>query len=276
MAVNQKFIDIDNVFSRKNPRLYRIIPGFIINYIKKITHQDELNDAINKNQSKYGVDFALAMIEEFQAKIVVSGDTERLKSGRYIIAGNHPLGGLDGIALICVAGEAGKDIRFIVNDLLLNIDNLKDIFIPVNKHGSNPKAAIKMMDDAYASDQLILTFPAGLCSRKRKNMICDLEWKKSFITKARQHKRDIIPVFIGGNNSNFFYRLANLRKRLGIKANIEMFFLVDEMYKQKGKTINICFGETISADRFTREKSDTQWAEYVKHIVYDMGKQKID
>lgn len=276
MEAKLKFIDIDTVFSRKNPRLYRLIPSFIIHYLKKITHQEGLNDAINRNGNKYGVDFASAMIEEFNAKIMVTGDTERLKSGRYIIAGNHPLGGLDGIALICIAGKTGKDMRFIVNDLLLNIDNLKDIFIPVNKHGSNPKAAIRMMDEAYSSDKLILTFPAGLCSRKHKNMIRDLDWKKSFITKARKHKRDIIPVYIGGENSNFFYRLANLRKLFRIKTNIEMLYLVDEMYKQKGKTIHIRFGETISTERFTPDKSDAQWAEYVKHIVYNLGKQKND
>jgi len=273
MTSDQKFIDIDKVFTDKNPRPFKLIPSFVINYLKKITHQDELNNAIIKNREKYGVDFATAMVKEFNAKLVVTGIVERLKTGRYIVAGNHPLGGLDGIALISVAGQSGKALRFIVNDLLLNVDNLKDIFIPVNKHGSNPKAAIRMMDEAYGSDNLVLTFPAGLCSRKQKGIICDLEWKKSFVTKARQHKRDVIPVFISGHNSNFFYRLSNIRKKLGIKTNIEMLYLVDEMYKQKGQTISIHFGETIPYTTFTNEKNDLQWADYVKHIVYSMGKQ---
>lgn len=272
MKDQKKFIDIDSVLKSKSPGVYKHIPKFVIRYLKKITHQDELNDAIARNHEIYGADFAAAMIDEFNVKLEFTGDVSRLKEDRLIVAGNHPLGGLDGLALMTAAGLFRKDFRFIVNDLLLNVENLRDFFIPVNKHGSNPKEAILMMDHAYASDMLILTFPAGLCSRKRNGEVCDLEWKKSFISKARQYQRNIIPVFIDGENSSFFYRLSNIRKRIGIKQNIEMLYLVDEMFRQKGKTISLHFGETIPWQTFDRKKTDTEWAIFVRQIAYGLKK----
>jgi putative hemolysin len=98
----------------------------------------------------------------------------------------------------------------------------------------------------------------------------DLQWKKTFITKARKYKRDIIPVYISGRNSGFFYNLASWRRKLGIRANIEMLYLVDEMAKQKGKSIKISFGQPIPYTTFDRSKTDVQWAEYVKNKVYSI------
>ena len=157
-----------------------------------------------------------------------------LRTGRYIIASNHPLGGLDGVALMQVMGRKRKDIVFPVNDILLYLPNLRELFIPINKHGSNNEN-VEIIQKTFESEKMILYFPAGLVSRKQKGGIMDLEWRKTFISKSKQYKRDIIPVHIDGRNSSFFYSLANLRKMLNIKANIEMLFLPDEMYKQKNK-----------------------------------------
>jgi putative hemolysin len=180
------------------------------------------------------------------------------------------LGGLDGMALMKVVGEVRKDIVFPVNDLLMNVPNLLPLFIPINKHGSNTQNML-IMNDTFASDKTILYFPAGLCSRKQKGKILDLEWKKTFITKARTYKRDIIPVHINGRNSDWFYNLAKWRKRLGIKANIEMLYLVDEMYKQNNKNISITFGKPISWTTFDNRFPDIIWAKKVKQHVYTLG-----
>ena len=93
-------------------------------------------------------------------------------------------------------------------------------------------------------------------------------WKKSFISKAIQYKKNVVPVHIDGTNSAFFYNLAYWRKRIGIKANIEMFYLVDEMYKQRGKTLTFTFGEAISWEIFTKDKPVEYWSERVKQHVY--------
>jgi putative hemolysin len=194
------------------------------------------------------------------------------ESGRFIFASNHPLGGLDGMVFMDIVGRVHPNLKFIVNDLLLNIKNLEPVFIPVNKHGRQSIEYARLIEDAYASDIQILYFPAGLCSRKTKGQIIDLPWHKSFIAKAVQYKRDIIPAYFEGSNTNFFYNLANLRKSLGIKANVEMLYLVNEMYKQRGKPIKLTFGKPIPYTTFDQSKSTTEWAAYVRDVIYSMKK----
>jgi 1-acyl-sn-glycerol-3-phosphate acyltransferase len=264
-----KQIDIKNVIRSKNPKLLKIIPGFIIKYIKRVIHEDEINIALERYKDAEGLDFVDGILKEFGARINVINPENIPYNGRYFLASNHPLGGLDGLALMHVTGKIRKDIVFPVNDLLLYLKNLKPLFIPINKHGKNTEN-IKILEDTFASDILILYFPAGLCSRKQKGKILDLEWKNTFIKKALQHKRDIIPVHIDGRNSNFFYNLANFRKRIGIKANIEMFYLVDEMFRQFEKTINITFGKPIPYSTFDNRMKSKEWAGKVKQHVYDL------
>ena len=175
------------------------------------------------------------------------------------------------MALMSVCGRQRPDIVFPVNDLLMNLPNFRTLFIPINKHGSNIEN-VNLIEETFASDKLVLYFPAGLCSRKQNGKIMDLQWKKTFVTKAIRYKRDIIPCFIEGRNSSFFYNLANLRKRLGIKSNIEMLYLVDEMYKQKNKTINITFGKPISYAVFDKSLNHNAWAQKLRTFVYEMGK----
>jgi putative hemolysin len=262
------FIEIDKVIRNKNPRLYKVLPGFIINYLKRIIHQDEINEFIRRRGQLFGLEFADSIIEDFGIRVVASGTENIPASGRYIIAANHPLGGLDGIALITVAGKVRKDIVFPVNDLLMNLDNLRELFIPINKHGSNAEN-IAIIERTFASEQVILYFPAGLVSRKqKKGVIKDLDWKKTFISKAKKFQRNIIPAYIDGRNTNFFYNLARFRKRIGIKENIEMLYLVDEMYKQHGKTIHITFGKAIPWQAFDRRFTDAEWAAKIKDHVY--------
>lgn len=268
----EKFIEIEKSIAAKNPKLLKLLPPFLIRYIKRMIHQDELNDAISRNKHRFHLDFVDAAIEEFGVQIKISGEENIPATGGILIASNHPLGGLDGIALLKAVGTYRKDVHFMVNDILLALENLSTIFIPVNKHGRNSPEYMEKIEKAYASDECLLIFPAGLVSRRqKKGIIQDLIWKKSFIAKAILYKKNIVPVYIDGQNSNFFYNLAYWRKLLGIKANIEMFFLVNEMYKQKGKTLTFIFGEPISYKTFTSEHRDAYWAEKVKEHVYALA-----
>jgi putative hemolysin len=171
-----------------------------------------------------------------------------------------------------VVGKVRHDIIFPVNDLLMNLPNLKQLFSPINKHGSN-KENIKIIEDIFASEMFVLYFPAGLVSRKQKRSIIDLDWKKSVISWAKKYERDIIPVHIDGRNTNFFYNLARLRKKIGIKANIEMLFLPDEMFKQKNKTLSFTIGEPISYQNFDNTHTNVEWAQILKEKVYALNKQ---
>ena len=219
--ITRNFIDLDKIIADKSPKLAKMLPGFVLGYLKRIVHQDELNVIIYENRDKFGVDFAEAVLSGFGIKVKSVGLENLPETGRYLLASNHPLGGPDGLALMQEVAKVRKDFLFPVNDLVMNLNNLKPVFIPVNKHGSNADN-IRLFNETFASDHLLLYFPAGLVSRKQKGKIIDLDWKKTFLSKAIKYKRDIIPVHIDGRNTNFFYMLANLRKKLGIKANIEM------------------------------------------------------
>jgi 1-acyl-sn-glycerol-3-phosphate acyltransferase len=266
---NQK-IDVKNVLYSKNPALARAIPDFVINYLKRIVHQDELNEFLKKWGHLRDSDLIAAGLEHFEIKYKVSGSENIPKSGRFIFVSNHPLGGLDGLVFIYELSKHFRDLKFPVNDILTNIKNLSGIFLPVNKHGGQAKDAAKLIEEAYSSDCQVLYFPAGLCSRKKNGVVKDLQWHKSFITKSIQHKRDIVPAFFSGRNSNFFYNLANIRKFLGLKTNIEMLYLADEMFKQKDKEIKLVFGVPVPWETFNKTRSALEWADWMKSKSYDL------
>jgi putative hemolysin len=185
---------------------------------------------------------------------------------------NHPLGGMDALALVDAIRERRSDVKFIVNDLLLNLEPLRDIFVGVNKHGRTKNSSLAQVEQLFSSEQLVCIFPAGLVSRKKKGIVRDLPWKKTFIKQARLNDQLIVPIHITGSLSNFFYRLANFRTFIGIKANIEMLYLVDEMYRQKGKHIHITVGKPIPASSLDKSKSDVKWAEWFREHVYELEK----
>ncbi len=264
-------IDIEKVLAEKNKKLAKLLPKFLIRYLKRIIHQDEINDFLSRNYHKKGVDFADSLLKELNIKFKVNGLNRIDKKGRYLFVSNHPLGGSDGIILIRIFGKEFTNIKFLVNDILMNIRNLSDLFIPINKHGGQAKLAAILLENTYNSGDTILTFPAGLVSRKRKGKIEDLEWKKSFIAKAIKHKRDIVPIHISGQNSNFFYNLANLRKFLRLKSNIEMLYLPDEFYKQKNKTFTVQIGKPFSYQTFNKSLSHQEWANKMKEETYKLS-----
>jgi len=269
--VQEKFIDVEKVIADKSPRLLKALPRFIIRYLKHIIHEDELNGLLTQHGQKQGVEFIDAVLRTMDVTYQVDGIENISPDGRYLFASNHPLGGLDGIILIHLLGQKYPDVKFPVNDLLMHLTQLHSVFIAVNKHGAQTSQNAQLLEDAYSSSSQILYFPAGLCSRKQKGKIEDLEWKKSFITKAIKHQRDIVPVFFSGRNSNFFYNLAKLRAFLGIKANIEMLYLVDEMFKQKGKNITVKIGKPLPFTIFDNSKPPKEWASWVKKQVYEMA-----
>jgi len=264
-------VDVGSVIVSKNPKLLKIIPKFIIGWIEKLIHQNELNEMLERYGHFKGVDFASASLKHMNVSYTVQGLKNIDTSRRYIIASNHPLGGLDGIILLEIFGRIfNKDIKLVVNDLLMFLEPLKPAFVPVNKYGRQSVEIANQIHDAYNSNYQILNFPAGLCSRLIDGKIVDLEWKKNFISQAIKFERDIIPVFFQGRNSRFFYRIANLRKALGIKFNFELILLPHEMFRQKRGKFEIFIGDPISFEKFSHEGNVAYWTNYVREKVYSL------
>lgn len=266
-----KKIDLEAIIKSKNPTLLKWLPRFVLSYLKKTIHQDDINAGLEKYKNHYDFDFVNAILDEhIGVNIIVEGIENIPLQGGVVVASNHPLGGIDGLALIKAVGTKRKDLKFIVNDILGNLDNLKNLWLEVNKHGKNSKDSLDAIDAHYGSNQATLIFPAGLCSRKIDGKIMDLHWKKSFVVKAKKYNLPIVPTFIEAKNSRFFYNLAFYRKKLGIKANIEMLYLVDEMFKQKKQSIKITFGKPIDFIKFT-QLDDITATEKIKEHVYKLA-----
>jgi putative hemolysin len=271
---DKKFIDVEKVLREKAATLYKILPRFAINWLKRKLHEDEINEGMIYLSQFYELEFNAEVLKYFNVTVEVHGVENLPKTGGVIIAANHPLGGMDGMALIKAIGDVRKDVRFIVNDILKNIKNYGEVFVGVNKVGGQSRNSLQMVEQIYATEAAILIFPAGLVSRKFSDGIRDLEWNKSFINKSIKYTRPIVPVFIEGKNSSFFYNFSRWRKRIGIKANIEMLFLPDEMFRQKGKTIKIHFGKAIEPSYFYTQHTPQQWTNIMYKYCYSGEIQK--
>jgi len=264
-------IDVDKVLRERLSKHYKYIPGFAVRWLERVICQDQLNTILKKMAGKNSVDAATTALDEMHITVQATG-LDRLPQGRYMFVSNHPLGGLDGLALISLLGNCyGHRIKFLVNDLLMAVEPLRDVFLPVNKYGSQSRAAATEIEAALESDNQFITFPAGLCSRMQPDgRIADLPWQKAAVVHAVNYHRDIVPVYFDAHNSKFFYRFAKWRKKLGIKFNIELIFLPKEMIKQCGSTLRVIIGEPISWQSLDT-RAPKQQAARLRDIVYSMA-----
>jgi len=264
-------LDLKSLFRQKNPRLAPYIPGFAFAYLNRVLHIREINSFLAVHGAKVGLEFTKEVIKDFNVTVSLKGEENLPEQGRFIFASNHPLGGFDGMLLLTELNRRYHDVRSLSNDILMSFENLSPLFIPINKYGTMTHESVRALEETMDSDIQVLTFPSGLVSRRTKGVIIDPPWQKSFISKAIQHKRDVVPVHVTGRCTNFFYNLASLRKFLGIKTNIEMFYLADETYKHKNKHFTITFGKPVSYSTFDRSKRPDAWAKSMQNYVYSLG-----
>lgn len=272
LETTERTIDLDRIIREKMGTKARYVPSVAVRWLKHIIHQDEVNRFLWESRDKKGTEW----LEECTRYLDMTLDIEGLENlpdkndGRlYTFVSNHPLGGVDGVALGAIIGRHydGR-FRYLVNDLLMNLPGLAPLCIPINKTGKQSRSFPEMVEAGFSGDNHILMFPAGICSRKIDGQIHDLPWKKTFITKSVETKRDIVPIHFGGRNSDFFYGLANVCKALHIKFNIAVLFLVDEMYKNVHKSFRVAIGKPIPWQTFDKSKTAMEWAKYVQDMVY--------
>lgn len=266
-------IDVEKVLENKAPRIKRYIPRSVINWLRGLIHEDVLNCAIDNYGDKPPLEFIRGAFKILDIRYTVEGLDKIDPDDRYIFASNHPFGGMDGMMLAEAIGSHMGDVRVVINDLLMYMEPLRPIWLPVNKHGRQNSEYARRMVEGFASNLPILTFPAGLCSRRNKGVVADLEWRKNFIKQAHSTDRQVVPVFVEGQLSNRFYRIANLRKKLGIKFNAEMILLVDEMVRQRGQTFTLRFGKPISTEELALVGDIKDQVVFVRNLVDEMKKE---
>lgn len=270
----EKTIDIKRILKDKMGSKARFVPCFLVAWLKKIIHEDEVNRFLWENRNLKGTEWLTACVQYLDMTLDIVG-AENLpdkNDGKlYTFVSNHPLGGQDGVSLGSIIGRHydGK-FRYLVNDLLLNLPGLKPVSIGINKTGKQSRDFPRMVEAGFNSDNHLLMFPAGLNSRRIKGEIHDLPWKKTFITKSVETHRDVVPIHFSGQNSKRFYRIAKFSDRY-LPFNLAMLFLVDEMYRNVGKTFRITIGKPIPWQTFNKTKTPMEWANFVEECVYALS-----
>ena len=274
-TITEKTIDIGRVLTDKMGSKAKYVPAFVRRYLERLVHQDDINDFLWRHRDLTGSKWLWQCTHHLDMKLEVVGrehlptkDDPRL----YTFVSNHPLGGIDGISIGAVLGSHYDDrFRYLVNDLLMNLPGLAPLCIPINKTGAQSRNFPAMVEAGFSSNNHIVMFPAGICSRRQKDgTIHDIPWKKTFITKSVQYHRDVVPMRFDGQNSEFFYRLSSFSDRYIKKVNIAMIYLPDEMYKNAHKTFRLTIGEPIPWQTFDKSKTPSQWAQYVQDKVYQL------
>jgi putative hemolysin len=265
-----KTIDIEKEIRAGNNRVLRSMPGFMISLLKKLVCEYEMNEAIYGSRDYTGLAFAEDVLKKWNVRVDIAGGENIPESGRFIFASNHPVGGIDALSFFTAIKRYFPTVITPANQLLNHVPNMKPIVFGLDVFGKATRETASKLDLLYESDTQIMIFPAGEVSRRKKGIISDITWQKSFITKAIQHRRDIIPVHISGRNSDLFYNVASLRKRLGIKMYIETLLLPREMIKQRNLPVTVTFGEIIHYQSLTPERTHAEWAQKVKEIVYSL------
>jgi putative hemolysin len=271
--------DIRAILKSKAPRAH--VPDFLIRYLERIAHVKQMNAFLRVHPDLKGYDFIRTVVsEELGCSASIEGTEHIPADGRPVIfVSNHPLGGLDGMIIAQMIHESraskgeGRKLKVIVNELLMYMEPINDLWAPVSKTSRLSREQVEQQKQMWESQTDVLTFPAGACSRlQRINHrweIQDLKWQKNFVQRAREYQRNVVPIYFEGRNSRFFYVLALLRKWLGIKLNIEMLYLVDEMYGAHGKHFRVHVLPPIPYTTFDNSRTPSEWAEYVKNKVYE-------
>ena len=270
----EKTIDIDKILASKMGKKVKFVPKFLVRWLKHIIHEDEVNRFLWESRDKSGTEWLTECVRYLDMDLRIEG-LENLpdkNDGKlYTFVSNHPLGGQDGVALGSIIGKHyDGNFRYLVNDLLLNLPGLAPVSIGINKTGKQSRDFPRMVEAGFQSNNHMLMFPAGLNSRKINGIIHDLPWKKTFITKSVEYKRDVVPIYFSGRNSERFYRIANWQKKLGLKINIAMLFLVDEMYRNVHKSFTVKIGKPIPWQTFDKSKTPVEWAKFVEDKVYEL------
>jgi putative hemolysin len=243
----------------------------VVQALKKLIHEDDFNDVIRKNQHLRGFAFLDKLLHYFKFNYQVSNDCYNNipSEGRLLIVANHPIGTLDGLALVKLIRSVRPDVRIVANRVLSHMEPLQSIFLPVDVLSDKKKLkdVYKVMLDALENEEAIIFFPAGEVSRITPKGIRDGAWQSGFIKLARRAQCPILPIFIKAKNSALFYSASTLYKPLGT------MLLVKEMFNKKGQEIKFMVGAPVPYHVIAdSEESNKQLSQRFRKHVQNLGK----
>ncbi len=229
-------------FRNKKKRLYKTT----VTVLKKILHQDEINQFIDTHRHLEGLEFLDAVLDHFDFKYSLSNrDRANIPAqGRVIIVANHPLGSLDGLALLKMIAEIRPDVKIVATNVLSQVKPLENLFLSVDNLSTkaNHIAGLKKILSTLRQEQAVIMFPTGEVSRIRPQGVRDGKWKTGFVSMAYKTSSPVVPVYINGKNSTLFYSMSTLYKPLGT------LMLVMEMFNKQDQEISFRVGKPIPVD----------------------------
>lgn len=262
-------IDIAQILYERSGKRVPSVAAFLLS---RMIHQSQLNSILDAGRGLTPEAFVKHVLGSLNISYSITRTGELNPTGRYVFVANHPLGGPDGLVLADVIADMLGTVGVVANDMLAQIDPLAPLFIPVNKYGRQSTTTSAVYDAAMQSSKPILTFPAGFCSRITDGRVTDTEWKPRFVRDAVRYDRRIVPVYVDGTLSKRFYALYRCRRVIGLKTNIELLLLVDEMFRLGNSNLKIVIGQPVDASSLHGDASTK--CRYVREAVYAL-RQKL-
>jgi putative hemolysin len=268
LDVNQVVTNRFPAFKERSPRLSQLT----VFSLRKLIRESEINEFLSSHNHESGMEFVEAVLDYFNLSYRVS-DRSRANipaTGRVVIVANHPLGALDGLALLKMVSDVRKDVKIVANNLLCHIENLQSVLLPVNNmSGRSAKAEIKGIYDALQNEEAVIIFPAGEVSRTKFGFVRDCEWQPSFLNFARKTASPVLPIYVRAKNSTLFYSVSKLNKPLST------VLLPREMFKKRSTELPMHIGEPIPIEQLDLlPLANKQKAQLVRKHLYRLGKKK--
>lgn len=268
-------LDIERAVAGRFPAFYNkpLLRKPALRLLKALLRQDAVNDFLRKNQGLEGIDFIDAIFDYFDFSYSISQrDRANIPAeGRVVIVANHPIGSLDGLALIKLVSEIRPDVKILANQMLSYFTPLQRFLIAVDNFAAVPQArkGIKAILQALSEEQAVIIFPAGEVSRAQPTGVKDSQWKPGFLHVARRVSAPVLPIFIKAKNSWYFYGASWLFKPLST------ILLAQEMFNKQSKTIHFHVGETINPEQLQSDQvNDRTLVKRLRKHLYKIGKGK--
>jgi len=240
--------------------------------LDRILFIPRINRFLEKHGDKTGIEFIEELFDELDISYKLSNkDREKIPSeGKLIIVANHPLGGLDGLILLKLVSEIRNDVKIIANDVLMNIQNLADYFLPFDLLSKKDlKKNYTLISEALKKENAIIIFPAGEVARLTIKGIKDKKWNKGAVYFAEKFQTPVLPIFIRGRNSFLFYFISLFSKKLS------MFLLPYELFNKRNKSYEIKIDHPISPKAFNTKYQRIEFlTKSLKKHLYLIGRNK--